>query len=235
MNKEKKAAAARELFLSQYQGVLSTHSVDVAGYPFGSVVPYCLNTLGLPVILISTIAQHTKNILSDPRLSLLATPGDADDIQTVGRITYIGEAEKLDQNDTDSIERYYHYFPQSRDYHLTHDFNFYSLKPTRIRFIHGFGQIFWVEKEDFILANPFSLDEEEQMYNHMNRDHSDAIKHYCVLNGITLDNSTIPEMIGIDSEGFHLRIDSRIHRVLFNERVSTTTEVRKALVEMAKT
>ena len=59
----KQVKQARDLLLSQYQGVLSTHSVDVVGYPFGSVVPYCLNKAGEPIILISSIAQHFKNIL----------------------------------------------------------------------------------------------------------------------------------------------------------------------------
>lgn len=65
MNKDKKVKEARKLLLSEYQAILSTHSVDVSGYPFGSVVPYCLNKNGEPIILISSIAQHTKNILSD--------------------------------------------------------------------------------------------------------------------------------------------------------------------------
>jgi len=234
MNKEKKAKAARNILLSQYQGTLSTHSVDVAGYPFGSVVPYCLNKSGLPIILISTIAQHTKNIKSDPKVSLLVTEPDADDVQTVGRTTYIGDAEILDQNDVDSIERYYQYFPQSRDYHLTHDFNFYYIKPARIRFIGGFGQIYWIEKEEFLLANPFSLAEEKQMLDHMNADHLDAIRHYCDFCTLYYKESQSPEMVGIDSEGFHLRIGSRIYRINFREPATTAGAVRKALVDMAK-
>ena len=234
MNKAKKAKKARELLLSQYQGVLSTHSVDLAGYPFGSVVPYCLNKDGLPIILISSIAQHTKNILFDPKVSLLVTERDADDVQTAGRVTYIGDAGLLDENDADSIERYYQYFPQSRDYHLIHDFSFYYIKPTRIRFIGGFGQIYWLEKEDFLLTNPFSFVEEKQMYDHMNRDHLEAIRHYCNLHAISIENSKTVEMVGIDSEGFHLRIDARIYYITFDEPVSTSAEVRKTLVDMAR-
>jgi heme oxygenase (biliverdin-IX-beta and delta-forming) len=235
MSGTKKAKKARDLFLSDYQGILSTHSVDVSGYPFGSVVPYCLNKNGLPIILISAIAQHTKNILSDPKVSLTVTEGDGvDDLQTVGRVTYLGDAEMLDQNDTDSIERYYTYFPQSRDYHQVHDFDFYIIKPVRIRFIGGFGQIFWIEKDEFILANPFTLGEEKQMLDHMNADHYEAIRHYCELCTIPYKVSQTLEMIGIDSEGFHLRVGSRIHRINFTESVFTAEEVRACLVEMAK-
>ena len=234
MSKSKKAKNARDLFLSEYQGILSTHSVDVPGYPFGSVVPYCVSNSGLPIILISTIAQHTKNILAVPKVSLTVTEGDADDSQTVGRVTYLGDAELMDKNDSDGIERYYHYFPQSRDYHLTHDFEFYVIKPVRVRFIKGFGQIYWIEKDDFLLANPFSFDEENQMLDHMNADHLDAIRHYCDLCTIYYKESQLPQMVGIDSEGFNLRVGSKIHRVNFIEPVITAGAVRKALVEMAK-
>lgn len=234
MNKNKKAKEARDLLLAEYQAVLSTHSVDVAGYPFGSVVPYCMNKDGEPIILISTIAQHTKNILADSRVSLIATEGNADDQQTVGRVTYIGNAEKLDEDDNNNIERYYSFFPQSRDYHKTHDFSFYTIKLVRVRFIGGFGQIYWVEKEDFIKPNPFDFDEERQMFNHMNADHLDAIRHYCQLYTINCEQTQTPEMIGIDSEGFHLRTGSRVHRINFSEPVNNAGEVRKTLVEMAK-
>lgn len=234
MSKIKKAENARDLFLSEYQSILSTHSVDVPGYPFGSVVPYCVGENGLPIILISAIAQHTKNILANPKVSLTVTERGADDSQTVGRVTYLGDAELSGNNDYGSIERYYNYFPQSRDYHLTHDFNFYVIKPVRVRFIKGFGQIYWVETDDFLLTNPFSFEEEKQMLDHMNADHFDAIRHYCDLCTIYYEETHLPEMVGIDSEGFHLRIGSRIHRINFKERVTTAGAVRKALVEMAK-
>ncbi|MBL4703057.1 MAG: pyridoxamine 5'-phosphate oxidase family protein, partial [Flavobacteriales bacterium] len=62
--------AARVLFNTKDFGVLSTLSVKWEGFPFGSVVPYCLDGEGMPVVLISTIAQHTKNITQDNRCSI---------------------------------------------------------------------------------------------------------------------------------------------------------------------
>tara|TARA_R110002074_G_scaffold402070_1_gene603124 strand:- start:44928 stop:45641 length:714 start_codon:yes stop_codon:yes gene_type:complete len=234
MNKSEKSSQARKLLLSEYQGILSTHSIDIPGYPFGSVVPYCTNKNGLPIILISTIAQHTKNILANPKVSLTITEGNADNLQTVGRVTYVGDAEKLTEEDAESVERYYSYFPLSRGYHQTHDFSFYCINPVRIRFIGGFGQIYWVEKDDFLLANPFSFDEEKKMFEHMNVDHMEAIKHYCDLYNIDYLESDLPEMVGIDSEGFHLRVGARVHRIGFTETVTSAGAVRKVLVDMAK-
>ena len=61
----------QQLLRHSYQGVLSTHSVQLQGYPFGSVVPFCLDKQGRVVVLISDLAQHTKNLKQDSRCSLL--------------------------------------------------------------------------------------------------------------------------------------------------------------------
>ncbi len=87
------------------------------GFPFGSVVPYCLDEQGRPLILISRIAQHTHNLQKDPKCSLLVGEREADDVQAVGRLTYLAEAEQL--HDAAAIEaaaeRYYRYFPESAE------------------------------------------------------------------------------------------------------------------------
>ena len=89
------AKNARELLLKEYRGALSTLSKAMPGFPFGSVVPYCLEEQGRPLILISRIAQHTHNLQKDPKCSLLVGEREADDVQAVGRLTYLAEAEKL--------------------------------------------------------------------------------------------------------------------------------------------
>ena len=72
--------------------MLSTHSQAMPGFPFGSVVPYCLDANGWPLILISRIAQHTKNLQADPRCSLLVAERGAEDVQATGRLTLLAEA-----------------------------------------------------------------------------------------------------------------------------------------------
>ncbi|MGH8486265.1 MAG: pyridoxamine 5'-phosphate oxidase family protein, partial [Pseudomonas sp.] len=92
----KVAQQARELLLKEYRGVLSTHSKSMPGFPFGSVVPYCLDAEGNPLILISRIAQHTHNLQKDPKCSLLVGEREAEDVQAVGRLTVLAEAHKLE-------------------------------------------------------------------------------------------------------------------------------------------
>ena len=64
------ADAAHALYAASHQGILSTLSLELAGYPFGSVVSFTPDRAGLPVLLISSIAEHTRNLQADPRCSL---------------------------------------------------------------------------------------------------------------------------------------------------------------------
>ncbi|MDN5836948.1 MAG: DUF2470 domain-containing protein, partial [Nitrosospira sp.] len=177
---------------------------------------------------------HTKNIQKHTKVSLIVTEDGADDQQAVGRVTYIGDARMLSEQDYDAIERYYEYFPDSRGYHKTHDFNFYTIDLQRVRYIGGFGKIFWVEKDHFLLPNPFTLKQEQGVITHMNSDHADAIGHYCNLHHIRVPEKQTPVMAGIDAEGFHLRIGKRIHRIHFSQPIAGAEDARKALVEMAR-
>ncbi len=229
---EQAALKARTLFNTRCDGVLSTHSIDLPGYPFGSITPYCINRDGQPVILISTIAQHTRNILADNKVSLIAYDPQTDDTQAAGRVTYIANAVKID--DEDIAERYYRFYPMSRNFHKTHNFNFYTLDFVRVRYIGGFGEIYWIEKDDFLKANPFSFEEETGIVEHMNADHQDAMNHYCDLFELAYDADNLPKLVGIDSEGFELRIGGRLERLQFDSAISNTLEARQALVELAR-
>ncbi len=223
---------ARELLLKEYRGALSTLSKAMPGYPFGSVVPYCLDAHGHPLILISRIAQHTHNLQVEPKCSLLVGERGAEDVQAVGRLTVLSQARQLTDESaiTAAAERYYRYFPESQGYHQAHDFDFWVLEPVRSRFIGGFGAIHWVDQ--VTLANPFAGEVELSMVEHMNSDHANAIAHYVELAG--LPTHAPAQMAGIDSEGFHLRIGQGLHWLAFPTSCNTALEVRQALVVLAR-
>ena len=217
---------ARELLLQNSFGVLSTISLDVPGYPFGSVTPYCVDYQCRPLIYISHIAQHTRNILKDPRVSLTAVEGgNSDDVQARGRVTIIANARLLSDDEAGARARYFRYFPSARQYDQTHDFAFFRLELIRVRFIGGFGQIYWVEPADFVTKNPFSPAQELQILQHMNRDHSAALRHYC--------NGEPAEMAGIDADGFDVLKSGQKVRFSFETPVRNMEEARQALVKLA--
>lgn len=82
------------------------------------------------------------------------------------------------------------------------------------------------------MANPFAGKVESGMIEHMNSDHAVAIAHYVQLAELP---SHIPaQLVGIDSEGMHLRIGQAIHWLAFPSRCNTPTQVREALVLLAR-
>lgn len=232
--KEEVGAEARALLSAAYQGVLSTHSQDMPGFPFGSVAPYCLDANGFPLLLISDIAQHTKNLRADARCSFIVMQG-GEDIQAGARLTLVGDCRPLPPEDVEAAAaRYYRYFPEARDYHRTHDFHFFRLAPVRCRYIGGFGRIHWLAADTVLRANPFTAEREAGIVGHMNEDHADALRHYCQQAGIALTAEVAPVMTGIDAEGLHLRLGARIVRIPFAAPVDTPLAAREALVAMAR-
>ncbi len=140
----KRHAAA--LLREARHGVLGTHSSTEPGYPYGSVVPFCLDGEGCPVILISELAQHTRNIAADPRVSLtVLEQWAAEKVQEVPRLCLLGQAER--EVDEAARERYLERFPEGRDF-LRLDFVFHRIVPLRIHFIEGFGRVRWLEPEE---------------------------------------------------------------------------------------
>lgn len=226
-----KALAARRLLNHQSVGVLSTQSVDVEGYPFGSIAPYVPDYSGQPVMLISEIAQHTRNIKRNNKVSLTVFDRYADDPQAAGRLTWIGDAEPISSADAEIRRRYLRYFPAAESYFDTHDFSFYCIQLRRARFIGGFGQIFWVEPDDILLQNPFRQ-AETGIVKHMNEDHQKSLRHYCAaLKGIEVQSVA---MTGIDGEGFDLLADGRKLRMDFESPISTVEEARATLAKLAR-
>ena len=201
----------------------------------GSVTPYAFDRQGNLIILISNIAEHTKNIRADHRVSLTILAHDEPDVQTKGRVTLLADAHPLSLDALESQERYYRYFPESRDYHKAHDFAFHLLDLVRIRYIGGFGRIYWLEPEDFTVDNPFFQKEEARILDHMNEDHQASMRHYFrAFKKVDVDEDQAVEMVGIDGEGFDLRAQEKLRRFEFDRRVETLDQARQALVEMTK-
>ncbi len=223
-------SGARRLTRGQHSGVLSTLSQRVEGFPFGSVAPFILDHAGRPVILISTLAEHTRNIDADPRVSLIVQPYNPD-MQVTGRVTVLGKAERL-ADKSELGPRYLRFHPQAADYFAMHDFNFYRIEPVRIRYIGGFGKIHWVEPEHYLLPPSPLAGQEADILAHMNADHGENQRAYCRhVHGV--DSESV-EMIGIDADGFDVRADRTVLRFDFEAPVTDAQAARQALVALAK-
>lgn len=116
------------------------------GYPYATVLPNVLDQGHRPVLLVSALAEHSKNILSDPRVSISLTEPRIDKVQEGARLTLVGDAERFDA-DALMRERYLRYEPEAEQYLLL-DFMFFRILPRRLRYIGGVGKMGWLEAAD---------------------------------------------------------------------------------------
>ena len=138
--------------------ILSTHSTQMPGFPYGTAIPLVLDELNQPVLLISTLAEHTKNLLADSRASIaIVEPGKAN-VQDAARLTLVGRAETFTPA-PELVQRYLRYQPDAEQY-LQLDFLFFRFKPERARFIGGIGKMGWLEGQEWGETGLISLAEE---------------------------------------------------------------------------
>ncbi|NNK80364.1 MAG: DUF2470 domain-containing protein [Flavobacteriales bacterium] len=222
---------SRELLKEKDFGVLSTISVHLDGIPFGSVANYCLDDKGHPLLLISDIAQHAINAKADPRCSITVLEQSGGNVQSESRITISGN---LIADDSDlNKERYELYFPESKSYHDFHDFTVFRLVPISVRYIGGFGKIFWIEPVDFYSEPQMKSEAKQFIIEHMNDHHADSLVDYArYYKGVEADNSTL--MIGIDSGGIDMLQNGKKLRIQSTEQIKDAQKAREILVSMAK-
>lgn len=239
------ATEARQFLRSTNSAMLSTISVKFAGYPFCSVAPFVLDHSGQPVILISTIAEHTQNIDANPKLSLLVFAGN-EDLQASARLTLIGQAQPITKDDADLRARYLRYLPQASSYFEMHDFSFYRINVLKARYIAGFGKMSWVSQEEIsgsaLTMSSALASQETAIVEHMNADHGDSLMSYC--RHFHAVDASHAQMLGIDSDGFDVRVTvnanpsaapaSELLRFNFDPPIHDAIEARQALVAMSK-
>ncbi len=230
------ASEARRFLRGTRNAVLSTHSARFEGYPFGSIAPFVLDHAGNPLILISTIAEHTKNIQKDPRASLIAFDPAAPDMQAGARLTLLGEATVTDKQDGALRARYLRYFPMAAQYFDMHDFLFHRIEIRQARYIGGFGNIHWIPGEALRPSGNQLALQESGILDHMNADHAGSLIAYCRhVHGV---EASAAEMVGIDTDGFDIRAHeddrSRLLRFSFETLVTDAQQARTALVALSK-
>ncbi len=225
------AREARQMLRAHRYGALCTLSKKFDGHPFGSITPYLVDHDGSLLILISTLAEHTRNIHDDPRVSLITHNQDAPQIQAQGRVTVVGKANPIAGREQ-AGKRYLRYFPEARAYFEMHDFSFYRIEPIAVRFIGGFGKIHWSNAEDYAVPLYPLISQEEEVIAHMNSEHVESMQHYC--KHFHQCDAVDVEMVGMDCDGFDLRADDCVLRFVFSEPVLDAHQARQALVAFSQ-
>jgi putative heme iron utilization protein len=227
------ARKARALLRRTPSGVLSTHSSAMDGYPFGSLAPFALTHEGRPLLYVSRLAEHTRNLAARPRACLTVLESTAGDPQAVGRASLLGEAHQAPEAEHARLaSRYFAFFPDQRPYEQLGDFAFWWLEPVRVRWIGGFGEIAWIERDAWLLEPPAWREGEASIIDHMNQDHRDALEAMCrrFLGAQPVDVA----LVACDPEGFHLRNGDVPHWIPFATPCGTAEAVRAEMVRLTR-
>ncbi|HJV84945.1 MAG TPA: pyridoxamine 5'-phosphate oxidase family protein [Noviherbaspirillum sp.] len=155
-------ATALQLLHRASSGALATHATQMPGYPFATALPFVPDELHRPVFLVSTLAEHTKNLVANPHASFLLTDPQAPDVLDAPRMTIIGDATRLEPS-PGLVARFVRYQPQAEQYLALGDFSFYALSPKRVRYIAGFAKMGWIEESEWFDVKPLALAEEARL------------------------------------------------------------------------
>lgn len=222
----------RRLMRRQEHGVLAT-SLD--GRPYASLVALASDLDASPLLLLSDLAQHSRNIAADNRISLLfdggAAPGPSADPLAQPRLSLLGEAVRGDA--ARLLARFTARHRSAAAYADFGDFHLYRVTIGRGHLVAGFGRISWIEAADLRFgadAQPLAA-AEAGIVDHMNADHADAVDLYATR--LLSRTGGGWRMTGIDPEGTDLRREHETARLDFAAPVLDAAAARQALVALA--
>jgi putative heme iron utilization protein len=228
------SALARSLLRRSRQGALAT-LMRGSGDPYCSLVNVASHCDGSPILLISRLALHTKNALSDPRVSLMLDERAEGDPLQGARIMLAGRAEPADGAEEVVLRRrYLNAHPSAEAFVDFKDFAFFKIRPAAAHLVAGFGRIVDLEPGQFLtdISDADALLEAEPgAVEHMNADHRDAMNLYAtkLLGAEAADW----RCTGCDPDGIDMQAGTTTLRLVFPERVTTAAALRKILVKLA--
>ncbi|CAH1658642.1 HugZ family pyridoxamine 5'-phosphate oxidase [Chelatococcus asaccharovorans] len=224
--------AAKALLRATRFGSLGT--LDSENAPYTSLVNVATDIDGAPVILISRLALHTKNILRDSRVSLMLSHVGGGDPSAHPRISIKGRASLT--TDENSRRRFLARHPASAGYATFADFGFYRIEPESAHLVAGFGRIFSLRAEAFmtdLTGAEAIVAGEAGAVAHMNEDHADALELYAVkLLGL---EPGAWRATGIDPDGLDMMLGDKTARLSFPKAAGgTSLSLRGVLKDLAQ-
>ena len=202
------------------------------GHPYVSLVNVATDPAGTPILLLSSLAWHTKNIACDSRASILfiATRKDThEDALQGSRVTVLGRMVEALASDR---RRYLAQHPQAAEYCDFGDFAFWQLAPEQVHAVAGFGRIMtFPAGAVFDPAAAAIAAIEEEAIDHMNRDHADAVQLYAA--SLAGRGGGDWRITALDADGLVLVDGARSERIAFDRPVRNAAELRATLAEMA--
>ena len=223
--------AAKTLLREGRSGALATLMAG-SGDPYCSLVNVATTAAGAPILLISQLAVHTRNILAEPRVSLMLDERKPGDPLEGARVMLMGTAAATD--DADVRRRYLAAHPDAEMYAGFKDFAFYRVMLKGAHLVAGFGRIVDLAAADLMTDTAGAealLAAEPEVIAHLNQDHAEACRLYAVKLLGAPDGAW--RCVGCDPEGLDLQLDRAARRLAFPQRVNSPAVLRQVLKQLA--
>ena len=223
---------AKALLRGVRAGALATLEAD-SGQPFATLVTVATEIDGTPILLLSGLSAHTKNLLADARVSLLLAETGKGDPLAHPRLTLSGQAQRIEGEG--GRARFLARHPKAGLYADFPDFAFFRIRLAGGHLNGGFARAARLSAEELLTDLRGAEDlvaAEAEAVAHMNEDHAEAIRLYATRLIGRRDGSW--RLTGLDPEGCDLVLSETARRLEFPQRVNTGDELRKAMVSLAK-
>ena len=223
--------AAKKLLREARSGALATLMQD-SGDPYCSLVNVATTFGGAPVLLLSKLAMHTKNILYDARVSLMLDERKEGDPLEGARVMFMGRCVR--DNDAATPIAYLRRHPDAELYANFSDFSFYRMEIGGAHLVAGFGRIVDLKPQDVLTDTSDAMalvEAEADAIGHMNTDHADACRLYATKLLGAGDGDW--RCVGIDPEGIELQNGRMALRLQFPQRIIALGPLRAILKELA--
>lgn len=233
------AEEARTLVASTTSGTLATLSDD--GTPWASLVTFGVMGDGSPVLCLSTLAEHARNLEKNRRASLMvADPHHTGEVLAGGRVTLAGRVRHSDEHPDEQSAREAHLeaVPSAAMYADFNDFSFWILEVERARWVGGYGRMDTALAHDYATAEPDPVEPQAlDAVTHLNEDHADAL--LIMARAFSeFPDSHEARCVRADRYGLDLELETpdgtRASRVSFTERINSPGGLRAATVDLAR-
>ena len=206
-------ADAKRLMRLARLGALATLDPE-NGAPLTTLVGVASDFDGAPLFLMSTLSRHTRQLLHDPRGSVLITgEHERGDPLNHPRVTLSGRIAMTDA--ATARTRYLQRNPKAKLYADFGDFSFYRLAIESVHFNGGFGRAAPLQPADILSSHEGEaalVEAEPRLLDAVNARGDDFVAR---LAGRKSSGRRVWRAIGLDCEGLDLSAGSRAARLQF--------------------
>jgi heme iron utilization protein len=195
-------------------GALATHSREPLGFPYPTALPFAPDARHRPVVLVSRLAEHARNLEIDSRAGFLVVDAPAnEDVLSGERLTLLGRFTPGGLEPS-LVRRYLRYHPDAERYLALGDFSFCALEIERMRYIGGFGAMGWLDAEELDPLDPLSDEDETALIEQFDRH---------------VSRPSVVRLAGVDRYGADLKLEGRRHRYPFDSAKTDLRALERAL------